>query len=71
VKILKMITSNIAKQGHVWQCKGRHELYLFLFKKLMLFFKRLIPNGISQYNMHLSILNGHGLHITIEIIEHA
>jgi hypothetical protein len=52
------------------QRKG-DELYLFLFKELMLFFKILIPNGISQYNMRLSILNGHGSHVTIEILEHA
>ncbi len=29
--------------------------YIFYIQRIHVFFKRLIPNGISQYNMHLSI----------------
>jgi hypothetical protein len=42
-----------------------------LFKELLYFFKRSIPNGISLTNRHLLILDGHGSHVTFETIEQA
>jgi hypothetical protein len=41
----------------------------FLFKKLLWFFKKLIPCGISLSNRHLLMLNGHGSHVILEVIE--
>jgi hypothetical protein len=43
----------------------------FLFKEFLSFFKRSIPSGISLTNKHLFILDGHGSHITLEVIEQA
>jgi len=41
----------------------------FPSKKFLFFFKRYILNGISLKNRHLLILNGHGSHVTLEVIE--
>jgi len=30
VKGLQMTTTSVAKQGHAWQFKGRHEQHLFI-----------------------------------------
>ncbi len=38
----------------------------YLFSKLLAFFKKSIPSGISQANHHMLILNGHGSHVTLE-----
>lgn len=35
----------------------------FLFKEFLSFFKRFIPGGISQTNIHLLILDEHGSHV--------
>jgi hypothetical protein len=43
----------------------------FLFKKLMSFFNKSIPSGMSLGNRHLLILDGHGNHVTLETIKHA
>jgi hypothetical protein len=44
---------------------------IFLFKKFLSFFKKLVPSGISQTNCHLLILDGHGSHVTLKAIEQA
>jgi len=41
----------------------------FLFKEFLSFFKRLVLSGVSLTNKHLSILDGHGSHLTLEVIE--
>ncbi len=41
----------------------------FLFKEFLSFFKRFIPSGICITNRHLFILDGHGSHVTLEVIE--
>jgi hypothetical protein len=43
----------------------------FLFKEFLSFFKSSILNGISITNRHLLILDGHGSHVTLEVIEQA
>ncbi len=54
----------MAMQSKTW-------IITFLFKKFMFFFKRFIPSGISITNGHLLILDGHGSHVTLEVIEQA
>jgi hypothetical protein len=54
----------MAMQTNAW-------MMTFLFKEFPSFFKRLIPNGISQTNCHLLILDGHGSHVTLKAIEQA
>jgi hypothetical protein len=39
----------------------------FLFKE----FLSLVLGGVSLSNQHLSILDGHGNHVTLKAIEHA
>jgi hypothetical protein len=34
-----MTATNIEKQGHAWQFKGRHEQHFFIQKKIYLFLK--------------------------------
>jgi hypothetical protein len=41
----------------------------FLFKKLLSFFKKSIPYGLSQTYKHCLILDGHRLHFTLEAID--
>jgi hypothetical protein len=43
---------------------------IFLFKKLLSFFNKSIPSGMSLNNQHLLILDGHGNHVT-QVIEQA
>jgi hypothetical protein len=43
----------------------------FLFKEFLSFCIKFVPNGISQSNHHLLILDGHGSNVTLEVIEHA
>jgi hypothetical protein len=43
----------------------------FMFKELFSFFMKSILGGISQFNHHLFILNGHGSHVNLEAIEKA
>jgi len=39
------------------------------FQRVSIFFKRSIPSGISITNRHMLILDGHGSHVTLEVIE--
>jgi hypothetical protein len=41
----------------------------FLFKEFVTFFKKSILSGVSFINQHLLILDGHGSHVTLEVIE--
>ncbi len=41
----------------------------FLFKEFLSFFKRSILGGIFPSNHHLLILDGHGSHVNLEVIE--
>ncbi len=43
----------------------------FLFKEFLSFFKRSALGGIFLNNRHLLTLDGHGSHVTLEVIEHA
>ncbi len=43
----------------------------FLFKKLSTFFKKYIPNGMFLSNWCLWVLDGHGSHGGLNVIEHA
>ncbi len=49
-------------QKRVW-------ITFFLFKELLVFFKKSIPSGESFTNRHLLALDGHGSHVTLEAIE--
>jgi hypothetical protein len=40
-------------------------------RSLMSLFKNLILGGISQFNRHLLILDGHGSHVTLKAIGQA
>ncbi len=42
-----------------------------LAHSLMSLFKNLVLGGISQFNRHLLILDGHGSHVTLEAIRQA
>jgi hypothetical protein len=41
------------------------------FQKKSVFFQKVIPSEISLTNRYLLILNGHGSHVTFEVIEQA
>jgi hypothetical protein len=43
----------------------------FLFKEFLIFFNKSIPSGMSFSNQHLLFINGHGNHVTLEIIKQA
>jgi hypothetical protein len=43
----------------------------FLFKEFLSFFKRSILGGLFPINRHLLTLNGHGSHVSLEVIEQA
>jgi len=43
----------------------------FFFKEFLSFFKKLVLGGISLNNHHLLALDGHGSHVTLEVIEQA
>jgi hypothetical protein len=43
----------------------------FLFKEFLSFFKRSVLGGIFPNNHHLLALDGHGSHVTLEVIKHA
>jgi hypothetical protein len=43
----------------------------FLFKEFLSFFKQYVPNGMSMTNRHLLVLNSHGSHITVKVVEQA
>jgi hypothetical protein len=54
----------MAMQTKVWMTS-------FLFKEFLSLFKRSLLGGISQFNWHLLILDGHGSHVTLEPIGQA
>jgi len=39
-----------------------------MFKEFFFIFNKSIPSGMSLSNQHLSILNGHGNHVSLETI---
>jgi hypothetical protein len=41
----------------------------FLFQKFLGFSKTFVLSGIFQTNWHFLILNGHGSHVTLKVIE--
>ncbi len=41
----------------------------FLFKEFLSLFKRSVPSGISPSKYHLLALNGHGSHVSLEVVE--
>jgi hypothetical protein len=43
----------------------------FPFQRFLFFFKKLIRCGIFLNNRHLLVSNGHGSHVTLEVIEQA
>jgi hypothetical protein len=44
-------------------------MIFFLFKEFLSFYKKFIPSGISLTDQRLFVLDGHGNHVTLEIIE--
>jgi hypothetical protein len=44
-------------------------MIIFLFKKFLFFFNKLILGGMPLNNWHLLILNGHGNHVTFKTIK--
>ncbi len=66
------------KDDYIGKCKQRscnakkNMDDIFLFKKILSFFIRLIQSGISQSNCCLLILDGHGSsHVTLKTIKSA
>jgi hypothetical protein len=55
------IRTCMAMQNKAW-------MTTFLFKEFLSFFKKIVLNGISQFNRHLLILNTRGSHVTLEAI---
>jgi hypothetical protein len=43
----------------------------FLFKEFLCLFNKLVLGGVSLNNQQLLILDGHGNHVTLEVIEQA
>jgi hypothetical protein len=41
----------------------------FFIQRILSFFKKIVLGGISQFNHHLLIMDGHGSHVTLEAIE--
>jgi hypothetical protein len=56
------------KEGPCMAMQKKAWMTSFLFKKLLSFFKKSIPCGISQTYRHWLILHGHGSHLTLEAI---
>jgi hypothetical protein len=48
---------------------GKAKMITFLFKEFLSFFNKSILGGMSLNNQHLSILNGHANHVTLEAIK--
>jgi len=44
-------------------------MIIFLFKEFFFFFNKSILGGVSFSNRHLLILDGHGNHVTLEVIK--
>jgi len=44
-------------------------MIIFLFKEFFFFFNKSILGGVSFNNRHLLILDRHGNHVTLEVIE--
>jgi hypothetical protein len=65
-----MITSCAINLEHVWKSKPKHEQQVSYSKNLS-FFKRSIPGGLFPINRHLLALNGHGSHVSLEVIKQA
>jgi hypothetical protein len=65
-----MTTYNSTNQELIWLCNKKMDDYLS-FQKQFVFFKRFIPCEIFLTNRHLLILDGHGSHVTLEVIEQA
>jgi hypothetical protein len=40
----------------------------FMFQEFLIFFKRYVPFGIFEANLHLLILNGHKSHVIVKAI---
>jgi hypothetical protein len=43
----------------------------FLFKEFFFFFKKFVLDKISFTNKHLLVLDGHGNHVTLEVVTQA
>jgi hypothetical protein len=65
---------------YIFKGERIHNDYIQLYKpsicmamqsKAWIFFKKLVPSGISINNRHLLILDGHGSHVTLKAIEQA
>jgi hypothetical protein len=59
------------KLGTCMAMQKRTWMITFLFKEFLSFFNKLVPSGVSLNNQHLLILDGHGNHVTLKVIEHA
>jgi hypothetical protein len=69
VKDYEKITSKIANQGHVCQCKKGLDDIILIQRVFEFFFKMSISSGIFLSNPHILILDGHVSHVTLEAIE--
>jgi hypothetical protein len=65
-----MTTLNSSNRVLIWQCKKEHGR-LFSCSKSLYFFNKLVLGGMSFNNQHLLNLDGHGNHVTLEVIEQA
>jgi hypothetical protein len=59
------------KLGTCMAMQSKTWMATFLFKKILFFFKKSIPNGIFLTNKHLFTFDGHGSHVTFEAIKQA
>jgi hypothetical protein len=44
-------------------------MIFFLFKEFLAFFRKFVLGGVSLTNQHLLVLDGHGNHVTLELIK--
>jgi hypothetical protein len=68
------LKNDYIKGCKTWTCmvmQNRAWMTTFLFKEFSSLFKKLVPNGISQFNRQILILNNHGSHVTLEAIGQA
>jgi hypothetical protein len=62
-----MTTLNFVNHGFAWQLKKGLN-YFFYFQGIPFFFKEFVLNGVSSTNRHILVLDGHGSHVTLEVV---
>ena len=59
------------KEGATMSMQGKAWMTMQLFSAWLEHFKQVVPGGVSPEHRHLLILDGHGSHTAIELVEKA